>query len=89
MASKRRFEFVEGSSSKFWEVEVEGPRMTVCFGRVGTAGSLKDKTFASAEESKREAAKLIAEALPGRSSFTITRLARTESLPPSMSSSSC
>src|SRR6185503_17897745 len=61
MASKRRFEFVEGGSSKFWEVEVEGPRMTVCFGRVGTAGSPKDKTFASAAESEREAAKLIAE----------------------------
>ena len=61
MASKRRFEFVEGSSSKFWEVEVEGPRMTVCFGKVGTAGSPKDKTFASAAESEREAAKLIAE----------------------------
>lgn len=61
MASKRRFEFVEGSSSKFWEVEVDGPRMTVCFGRVGTAGSPKDKTFASAAESEREATKLIAE----------------------------
>ena len=61
MASKRRFEFVEGSSSKFWEIEVEGPRMTVCFGRVGTAGSPKDKTFASAAESEREAAKLVAE----------------------------
>lgn len=35
--------------------------MTVCFGRVGTAGSAKDKTFSSAEESEREAAKLIAE----------------------------
>ncbi|MDC0716172.1 WGR domain-containing protein [Nannocystis bainbridge] len=61
MAATRRFEFVEGTSKKFWEVTVEGDCMTVCFGRVGTAGSAKDKTFGDADEAQRQASKLIAE----------------------------
>ncbi len=61
MASKRRFEFSEGTSNKFWEVTVDGDTMTVCFGRTGTAGSAKDKTFDSAADAEREASKLIAE----------------------------
>jgi predicted DNA-binding WGR domain protein len=61
MASKRRFECVEGGSNKFWEVAVDGERVTTCFGRVGTAGSTKEKTFASPAEAEREAAKVVAE----------------------------
>ena len=34
----RRFEFVGGSSAKFWEVSVNGGEVTVCYGRIGTAG---------------------------------------------------
>jgi predicted DNA-binding WGR domain protein len=61
MAAKRRFEFVDGTSSKFWEITVEGASMSVCFGRIGTAGSAKDKTFPSPAEAKREAEKLVSE----------------------------
>jgi predicted DNA-binding WGR domain protein/cell wall assembly regulator SMI1 len=61
MASKRRFELVDGSSSKFWEVSVSGATVSVCFGRIGSAGSAKDKTHASPAEAQREAAKLVAE----------------------------
>ncbi|MFY0540429.1 WGR domain-containing protein [Nannocystis pusilla] len=61
MTKKRRFELVEGSSSKFWEIAVDGETMSVCYGRIGTDGTAKDKTFASAAEAEREASKLVAE----------------------------
>jgi DNA ligase-1 len=59
--SKRRFEFVKGGSSKFWEVDVRGKQLSVCFGRIGTAGTTKDKSFGSPADAKREAAKLVGE----------------------------
>jgi DNA ligase-1 len=34
----RRFEFVGGTSAKFWEVSMEGSDVTVRFGRLGTVG---------------------------------------------------
>jgi DNA ligase-1 len=40
----RRFEFVEGSSDKFWQIAVNGSQVTVCFGRNGTAGQRETKT---------------------------------------------
>ena len=57
----RRFEFVEGSSSKFWEVSVEGSTLTVVFGKIGTAGQTKPKDFASPEAAQKEADKLVSE----------------------------
>lgn len=42
----RYFEFVEGSSSKFWEVSQAGNTMTTRWGRIGSAGQSKTKTFA-------------------------------------------
>jgi DNA ligase-1 len=60
-AGRRRFECVDGTSSKFWEVVVSGSEMTVCFGRIGTAGQTKTKTLASPEAAAREADKLVAE----------------------------
>ncbi len=60
-SAARRFEFVEGKSSKFWEVSVDGCEMTVRYGRIGTAGTSKVKSFADAAAARREADKLIAE----------------------------
>jgi DNA ligase-1 len=57
----RRFEFSEGNSNKFWEISVEGADMTVTFGRIGTKGQTKTKTFADAAAVQKEADKLIAE----------------------------
>lgn len=57
----RRFEFEEGGSSKFWEVSVEGADMTVNYGRIGTSGQSKTKTFASDAAAQKEADKLVAE----------------------------
>jgi predicted DNA-binding WGR domain protein len=59
----RRFEFVGGSSRKFWEISVSGNSFTVRFGRIGTTGQSQAKSFANATKAKREASSLIAEKL--------------------------
>ena len=57
----RRFELVEGSSSKFWEVAVSGDALTVRYGRIGTNGQTQTKSFASAAKAQAEHDKLIRE----------------------------
>jgi predicted DNA-binding WGR domain protein len=52
-ATPRRFEFVEGKSSKFWEISRDGCDVTVRFGRIGANGQTQTKTFA--DETKAEA----------------------------------
>ncbi len=57
----RRFELVEGRSSKFWEILVAGAEVTVRYGRIGSQGQASTKAFADAAAAARQAAKLIAE----------------------------
>lgn len=57
----RRFEFSDGTSSKFWEIEVSGKQHTVRYGRLGTDGQAKTKDFADEDAARRDAAKLIDE----------------------------
>jgi predicted DNA-binding WGR domain protein len=57
---KRRFEFVQGSSAKFWEIARTGSDVTVRFGRIGTGGQAQTKSLGSSEAADRHAAKLIA-----------------------------
>jgi predicted DNA-binding WGR domain protein len=57
----RRFELRQGTSSKFWEVDVEGSGVTVRFGRIGTNGQVQTKSHATAEKANRERDKLIKE----------------------------
>lgn len=57
----RRFEFKKGSSNKFWEVTVSGNKLTVRFGRLGSAGQEKSKTFATPALAQKEENKLVAE----------------------------
>jgi predicted DNA-binding WGR domain protein len=57
----RRFELLESSSRKFWEIELAGPDVTVRFGRIGTAGQAKTKTLASEAEARKEHDKLVKE----------------------------
>ncbi|MCU0676516.1 MAG: DUF4132 domain-containing protein [Myxococcota bacterium] len=57
----RRFELVEGSSSKFWEIAQEGSTYTVCFGRIGTNGQTQTKDLGSDAAAASAVAKLIAE----------------------------
>lgn len=59
----RRFELVEGTSSKFWEVSVEAASHTVRFGRIGTNGQSKTKPFTSADDARIDADRLVKEKL--------------------------
>ena len=57
----RYFEFVQGKSNKFWEISQAGADMTTRWGRIGSAGQSKTKTFADAAAAAKQVAKLIAE----------------------------
>ncbi|MCE9552119.1 MAG: DNA ligase [Planctomycetes bacterium] len=57
----RYFEFVEGNSSKFWEITVSNTEVTVRYGRIGTTGQSKAKTFGDAAAAQSYADKLIVE----------------------------
>jgi DNA ligase-1 len=57
----RRFEFVEGKSAKFWEIVRKGTDVTVHFGRLGTNGQSKTKSFGDEAAAEKEVAKLIEE----------------------------
>jgi predicted DNA-binding WGR domain protein len=58
---RREFQFVEGSSKKFWAIQLEGKAFAVTFGRLGTAGQAQRKEFATAAEARKAHDKLIAE----------------------------
>jgi DNA ligase-1 len=60
-AGARYFEFVEGTSSKFWEVSQAGNTMTTRWGRIGSAGQSKTKTFADPQAAANAMALLIEE----------------------------
>ncbi|AUX21252.1 molybdenum metabolism regulator [Sorangium cellulosum] len=59
----RRFEFVQGTSAKFWMAGVDDRTFIVVYGRLGTAGQRKEKAFPTAEAATRELEKKIAEKL--------------------------
>ena len=61
--SKRRFEFVGGNSYKFWEIEITGNEVVVCFGRIGTDGQQQSKQFDDAAQAAKHAEKQIASKL--------------------------
>ncbi|RKG97755.1 WGR domain-containing protein [Corallococcus carmarthensis] len=48
-----RYEFTEGSSSKFWEITLEGTTLTKRWGRIGTDGQEKVEEFDSKAEAKK------------------------------------
>ena len=51
-------EYRDEQSEKFWQINIEGCSHTVTFGRIGTKGQSKTKSFASEEECEKDAAKL-------------------------------
>ncbi len=61
--ARTRLTCTEGGSSKFWEGQAEGASLTVRFGKIGTDGQTKPKTFASAAAAEKELQKLIKEKL--------------------------
>ncbi|MEM6954189.1 MAG: DUF4132 domain-containing protein [Myxococcota bacterium] len=48
-----RYEFRQGTSSKFWEIALTGTSYTTTYGRIGTSGQSKTKEFATDDESRR------------------------------------
>jgi DNA ligase 1 len=58
---RRRFEFSEGNSSKFWEITVNGTEVVVRFGRIGTQGQTNTKSFPDAAAAGKHAEKIMAE----------------------------
>jgi uncharacterized protein (TIGR02996 family) len=56
-----RYEFQEGTSSKFWEINLLGKSFTTKFGKIGSNGQTKIKDCASEAAAKAEVDKLIAE----------------------------
>ncbi|MDI1483885.1 DUF4132 domain-containing protein [Polyangium sp. y55x31] len=57
----RRFEFVEGSSKKFWQIERDGSQLSIQWGKIGTAGQSQVKDFPSEQKAQAEHDKLVAE----------------------------
>lgn len=56
-----RYEFSEGSSNKFWQIDLDGTSFTTTYGRIGTDGQTTMKEFDSEAKAKKEYDKLIAE----------------------------
>ena len=61
MPQARRFEFVEGTSKKFWEISNAGSNVTVRFGRIGTDGQTQIKAQTSEADALAAIEKLIRE----------------------------
>ena len=57
----RRFEFVSGSSNKFWEISQSGSDVTTRWGRIGSTRQSKTKSFADEAAAQLQAEKLIEE----------------------------
>jgi predicted DNA-binding WGR domain protein len=57
----RYFEFVEGTSSKFWEIKLDGASFITRYGKIGTDGQQSLKEYASEALALKEHDKLVAE----------------------------
>jgi uncharacterized protein (TIGR02996 family) len=57
----RKFEFTDATSHKFWNIDLQGSKFTVHYGRIGTAGQTQEKSFPSPEAARKEHDKLVAE----------------------------
>lgn len=82
MTIRRRFECVQGSSSKFWEICLEGAQFSVSFGRIGTEGQAQTKTFGSEAKARVEHDKLVREKVAKGYKEVSTEL--SVSVPPSL-----
>lgn len=59
----QRYEFKGGGSNKFWETACSGKKVTVRYGRIGTSGQTKFKSFDTPAAAKEHQKKLIGEKL--------------------------
>ena len=58
---KRRFEFSDEKSNKFWEIEVIDKSVSVTYGKIGTDGQSVTRKFKSSDAALTEAEKQISE----------------------------
>lgn len=56
----RRFEYVEGTSAKFWEIINNNREVTVRYGRIGSNGQTQTKSFTDPAAAAQHADKQIA-----------------------------
>src|SRR5438552_11546759 len=56
-----RYEYVEGTSNKFWEIELAGSKYTAKWGKIGGSVSMSTKDCGDAAGAKKQYDKLIAE----------------------------
>jgi len=58
---KKHLKYIDGSSDKFWQIEVLNNTYTVTYGRNGTSGISQAKTFDDADQCLKAAEKLLSE----------------------------
>ena len=51
--------YKDGSSNKFWKINVSGKSYSITYGKIGTVGAIKVKSFDSEEACQKDADKLI------------------------------
>jgi predicted DNA-binding WGR domain protein len=56
-----RYELVEGTSNKFWEITMSGNDVKTRYGKIGTSGQQTLKEFDNAAAAKKEYDKLVHE----------------------------
>lgn len=56
----RRFEYVEGTSAKFWAITNNNREVTVRYGRIGSNGQTQTKSFTDPAVAAQHAGKQIA-----------------------------
>jgi predicted DNA-binding WGR domain protein len=59
--SRREYQFVEGTSKKFWAIELDGTKHIIQFGRIGSAGQSQTKEFKTPEQAQKAYEKLVHE----------------------------
>jgi predicted DNA-binding WGR domain protein len=57
----RTFTLTDDKSNKFWNIELQGNKFTVQFGKIGTNGQTQVKEFADEAAAKKEYDKLVTE----------------------------
>jgi len=56
---EKYFRYTDDSSDKYWEIIFEENRLQVFFGKIGSAGRIEEKKYATSEECLKEVDKLI------------------------------
>ncbi len=59
----RTFTYSDAKSHKFWNIDLQGDRFTVSYGRIGAAGQTQTKSFKDAAAARKEHDKLVKEKL--------------------------